>query len=72
MNFEKECIEDYQLAYSEIEGWMAKLHKMLDQEGLAAEFIGSFSTGLWIKHSNIDIIVYKKDPYESSYPKEII
>lgn len=59
-----ECEEDYETAYKELEAWLVKFDKIIAQEGLAAEIIGSFATGLWIKHCNIDLLLVRKDPYE--------
>lgn len=41
--------------------------------GYSAEIIGSFKTGLWIKHCNIDISLIKIDmEYSNVFFKEII
>lgn len=66
-------MEEHQLAYKEMEVWLAKFEKIIGPEGLAVEIIGSFATGLWIKQCNIDLLLVRKDPYEAAGPaKEVL
>lgn len=70
---QRECIDEHQAAYKEIEAWLIKFDKVIAQEGLAAELIGSFATGLWIKNCNIDLLLVRKDPYDTgSVSKDVV
>jgi DNA polymerase sigma len=33
-------------------------------EGLIVEVYGSFATGLWVRQSNIDLQLIRRDPYD--------
>lgn len=39
---------------------------MVQNDGFGVEIYGSFATGLWVRHSNIDIQLTRKDIYDSS------
>lgn len=61
--FEKECLQDYDHAKHEIDILMPKLEKVLAREDLTLKLYGSFATGLWIKQSNVDLLLIR-DEYE--------
>lgn len=48
-----------------MKGFLSKLDKLCQPEGLNVEIIGSFATGLWIRQSNIDIQLTRLGPFES-------
>ena len=45
----------------EVNPFLIRLEKVVEREGYALEVIGSFATGLWIRQSNIDIQLVRKD-----------
>ncbi len=63
--FEKDCLLEYELARKEIDCWMGKVNKMLSPDGFVLEEYGSFATGLWVKQSNVDLFIVRRDyPYD--------
>jgi hypothetical protein len=63
--FEKDCLLEYELARKEVDLWMGKVNKILSADGFMLEEYGSFATGLWVKQSNVDLFIVRRDyPYD--------
>lgn len=66
-DFEEECAKEYAQTLNDTSSFMDRLRKLVAEESLTVEQYGSFATGLWLKHCDIDLLlVPKEDPYEVS------
>ena len=57
---------EYEAAHKDIKPFLGKIEKIVQQDGLGVEIYGSFATRLWLKQSNIDIQITRKDYYDNS------
>lgn len=56
-NFANQCINDYRNAEKDLQDFIAYLTPITKELGFGIKIYGSYATGLWINHCDIDILL---------------